>query len=197
MMQAVKDIVARSKLKGLTKRMDSELHSYPEDLRTPKRILICLPSSLRELTLVKQFLPKVTTIFKNAQVSLLTNPEVKVHDIYPRRGFQILTPTSDQMSWSGFPRAAYLSTLQEYKFDMVLDFNLQRSFFTSAVLLSFPRAIRVGQGNHLGQPFYNLEIKTRYLRDERNIYRSILDTLAKIIDPTDQTDQAPAINTGA
>jgi len=193
-MHAVKDFVARSKLRSLMKRMDSELRSFPGDLKSPKRILICLPSSLRELTLVKQFLPNVSSMYKNAQVSLLTNPEVKVHDIYPRRGFQILTPTSDQMGWSGFPRPAYLSTLQEYKFDMVLDFNLQRSIFTSAVLLSFPRAIRIGQGNHLGQPFYNLEIKTRYLRDERNIYRSILDTLAKIIDPA---DQSPAMNPGA
>ena len=193
-MRALKNFIARMKLDGLIKRMDSTLRSFPNDLRTPKRILICLPSSLRELTLVKQFLPKVSDMFKNAQISLLTNPGVKVHDIYPRRGYQILTSTSDQMSWSGLPKQAYLKTLQEYKFDMVLDFNFEFSYFTAAVLLSFPKSIRIGQGNHLGQPYYNVEIKTRYLRDERNIYRSILDTLAKIIDTSDQT---PAVNPGS
>lgn len=192
-MKFVKDFFAKIKLQQLIKRMDSTPRSFPGDLRSPKRILICLPSTLRELTLVKQFLPKVSAMFKNAQVSLLTNPNVRVHDIYPRRGYQILTSSSDQLGWTGFPKPAYLTMLKEYKFDMVLDFNLQYSLFTSAVLLSFPRAIRIGQGNHLGQPYYNLEIKTRYLRDERNIYRSILDTLAKIIDPA---DQAPAINPG-
>ena len=192
-MKVVKDFFAKTKLKVLINRMDSEPHSFPGDLLSPKRILICLPETLRELTLVKQFLPKVSTMFKNAQISLLTNPDVRVHDIYPRRGYQILTPTSDQVGWSGLPKPSYLTTLKEYKFDMVLDFNLQYSLFTSAVLLSFPGAIRIGQGNHLGQPYYNLEIKTRYLRDERNIYRSILDTLAKIIDPA---NQAPAMNPG-
>lgn len=186
-MRAVKDFIARIKLGGLIKRMDSQARSFPDDLRSPKRILICLPATLRELTIVKQFLPKVSAMFKSAQISLLTNPGVRVHDIYPRRGYQILTPTSDQMTWSGLPKPTYLTTLKEYKFDMVLDFNLQFSFFTSAILLSFPGAIRIGQGNHLGQPYYNVEIKTRYLRDERNIYRSILDVLAKIIDTSDQT----------
>ena len=133
-------------------------------------------------------------MFKAASVSLITIPGVKVHDIYPRRGFQILTPTTDQLSWSGLPKASYITTLQGYKFDMLLDFNLQFSYFTSTVLLSFPDAIRIGRGNHLGQPFYNVEIKTRYLRDERNIYRSVLDTLEKIVNAS---DQEPAVNPGS
>ena len=41
-------------------------------------------------------------------------------------------------------------------------------------------AVRIGRGNHLGQPYYNLEIKTKYLRDERNIYRSLLETIKLI-----------------
>ena len=81
----------------------------------------------------------------------------------------------------GLDKKSYLEHLQSYKFDAVLDLNLESSLFTSAVLLSFPDAIRIGRGNHLGDPFYNLEIKTRYLRDERNIYRSLLETLATIM----------------
>ncbi len=193
-MKPVKDFIARVKLASMQKRLDSALRSFPGDLRAPKRILICLPSTLRELTLVKQFLPKVPDLFKSAQISLLTIPGESVHNIYPRRGFQVLTPTADQIAWSGLPKSAYLATLEQYKFDMLIDFNLQYSHFTAAVLLNFPKAIRIGSGNHLGQPYYNLEIKTRYLRDERNIYRSILETLDKIIS---MSDQSPSLNTGA
>ena len=64
--------------------------------------------------------------------------------------------------------------------DAVLDMNLQPSRFIAMILLSFPNAIRIGRGNHLGEPFYNLEIKTKFLRDERNIYRSLLETLGQI-----------------
>ena len=84
------------------------------------------------------------------------------------------------MTWTGLPKRSYIKMLQEYEFDLVLDLNLQTSPFTSGILLSFPSAVRVGRGNQLGEPFYNLEIKTRYLRDERNIYRSLLNTLSTI-----------------
>jgi hypothetical protein len=70
--------------------------------------------------------------------------------------------------------------LEHYSFDLVLDLNLEGNSFTSGILLAFPGALRVGRGNHLGEPYYNLEIKTKYLRDERNIYRSLLETLGTI-----------------
>jgi hypothetical protein len=161
--------------------MDKVTLSFPDVLLRPKQVLVCLPGSLRELTLVKQFLPTITHLFKPADITLLSMPEVRLSDIYPRRGFQILTPTTDQVSWTGLPKKAYVEHLRSYKFDAVLDLSLQSSMFMSMVLLSFPGAIRIGRGNHLGEPFYNLEIKTRFLRDERNIYRSLLETLGQIM----------------
>ena len=136
---------------------------------------------VRELTLVKQYLPAITQLFKPADITLLALPGIKVYDIYPRKGFQILTPSMEQVSWTGLPKKSYLNTLAEQKFDAILDLNLEVSNFTASVLLRFPEAIRIGRGNHLGTPFYNLEIKTKYLRDERNIYRSLLATLGTIM----------------
>lgn len=162
-------------------KMKSTMHNFPGDLLSPKRILVCLPPGLRELTLVKQFLPTISYLFKSADISLLTVPGVKITDIYPRKGFQILAPSMDQLTWTGLPKKSYLKMLHDYKFDLILDLNFQQSIFTSTVLLSFPSAIRIGRGNHLGEPFYNLEIKTKYLRDERNIYRSLLETLGRIM----------------
>ncbi|MGD8922652.1 MAG: hypothetical protein PVH24_05340 [Candidatus Zixiibacteriota bacterium] len=182
-MKKLKDILARWHLRKMQGNMEPAARSFPGDLMSPKNILVCLPGTLRELTMVKQFLPGISSLFKSASVTLLAMPGVRVHDIYPRRGFNILTPATDQMSWSGMPKQSYLKILQDYKFDMVIDMNLERSLFTSAVLLSFPKAIRIGRGNHLGNPYYNLEIKTKYLRDERNIYRSLLETLEHIIRP--------------
>ena len=163
------------------KRVEGRILSFPADLQKPKHILVCLPEALRELTLVKQFLPAITHLFKPADITLLALPGVKVHDIYPRKGFQILTPATDQVTWSGLPKKSYLAMLTEHKFDTILDMNLKESLFTSTVLLCFPKAVRIGRGNHLGPPFYNLEIKTKYLRDERNIYRSLLSTLGTVM----------------
>jgi len=192
-MKTFKEIIGRWQLKKMKRNMEPVARSFPADLMKPKNILVCLPGSLRELTLVKQFLPDISSLFKSASITLLAIPGVRLNEIYPRRGYQLLTPSSDQLSWSGIPSKSYIETLKQFKFDMVLDLNLEPSFFTSAVLLSFPAAIRIGRGNHLGRPFYNLEIKTKYLRDERNIYRSLLDTLEAIIRP--QGDR-PAVNLG-
>lgn len=191
MMKKLRNILAWWHLNKLKKKIEQRPINFPDDLKTPKRILICLPSSLRELTLVKQFLPTITSIFKPADLTLLAVPGVKLADIYPRKGFQILTPSPDQLTWTGLPKKSYIQMLQGYNFDMLLDLNFAPSIFTSAVLLNFPQAIRVGRGNHRGNPYYNLEIKTKYLRDERNIYRSLLETLALI---TNKQPEIPRTN---
>jgi hypothetical protein len=164
--------------------MEPEVVVFPESLVKPKHILVCLPGSLRELTLLKQFLPGIKEMFKAAEISLLALPGVRVYDMYPRKGFHILSPTGDQMTWAGLPKKSYVKTLQEFKFDLILDLNLVSNLFTSGILLNFPAAVRIGRGNYLGEPYYNLEIKTRYLRDERNIYRSMLRTLSMIKNAT-------------
>jgi len=176
-MMSLRNFLARITLERLKSKMTTEAFDFPDVLFAPKHVLVCLPAGLRQLTLVKQFLPNITELFKPAEITLLPMPGMKIADIFPRKGFHVLTPLPDQKAWTGLARKSYLRVLQDYKFDLLLDLNLDSTFFTSSVLLNFPKALRIGRGNHLGQPFYNLEIKTKYLRDERNIYRSLFETL--------------------
>jgi hypothetical protein len=180
-MKQIRDLIARWQVSRLRKLMVPHPFSFPADLMAPKHVLVCLPGKLRELTLVKQFLPTISTLFKTADITLLAIPGVKVADMYPRKGYHILTPSPDQLTWSGLPKKSYLATLRDYKYDMLIDLNLEHTLFTQAILLSFPAAVRLGRGNHLGNPFYNFEIKTKYLRDEKNIYRSLLETVGTIV----------------
>ncbi|HSH00774.1 MAG TPA: hypothetical protein VLB27_12015, partial [candidate division Zixibacteria bacterium] len=55
--------------------------------------------------------------------------------------------------------------------------------FVAMALLSFRDCVKIGISEHLGDPFYNLQIRTNYLRDERNIYRSFVDAIAQLKDP--------------
>jgi len=177
----LKTIIARFQLRRYQSQVKSVARNFPADLMKPRSILICLPAGLRELTMVKSFLPTINYLYKPADITLLALPGIKVTDIYPRKGIQLLTPTVEQLSWSGLPKRSFLKSLQENKFDMLLDMSMEPSDFISAVLLSFPQAVRIGRGNHLGSPYYNFEIKTKYLRDERNIYRSMLATIGQIV----------------
>ncbi len=186
-----RSVVARYQLGKLRRKVQPTQFSVPSDLLRTKHILVCLPSGLRELTLVKQFLPSISYLFNKADVTLLSVPGIQVTDIYPRKGFQIVTPSVDQMGWAGVPKKGFIAVLQGYNFDMVIDLSMETSVFISSVLLSCPKAIRIGRGNHLGEPYYNLEIKTKYLRDERNIYRSLFETLGEVMNR-----RAPAINAG-
>ena len=176
----IKNVVAGIKLSRMKNSMESEPIAFPSAIEKPKNILVCLPGGLRELTIVKQFLPTITELFKPADITLLSMPGIRVTDIYPRKGFHILSPTEDQLTWSGLPKKSYLKMLADDHFDLVIDLNLEGSAFTSCILLNFPGAVRIGRGNHRGDPYYNLEIKTRYLRDEKNIYRSLFETIATL-----------------
>lgn len=188
----LKGIVARYQMTQMRRRVEPFSFSVPSDLLNAKHVLICLPSGLRELTLVKQFLPTVTYLFTKADVTLLAMPGLQVTDIYPRKGFQLITPSVDQLGWAGVPKKGLIKMLEGYHFDTVLDLTLDSSAFTSSILLSFPKAIRIGRGNHLGAPYYNLEIKTKFLRDERNIYRSLLEMLGEIMSRRIQSQGAGA-----
>jgi hypothetical protein len=177
----IRHYIATFQISRVKRKAELTPFNIPGDLFRVQHLLVLLPAGLRELTLVKQFLPTISQLFKHADITLLAMPGIQVTDIYPRKGFQIITPGVDQLGWSGLPKKAFMSVLQGYNFDMILDMNLEDSHFTSAVLLSFPKSIRIGRGNSLGGPYYNLEIKTKYLRDERNIYRSILETLGDLM----------------
>ncbi len=177
----LKNVIAKFQLRRYRTQMAPSSWSFPSDLMKSHKILICLPAGLRELTLVKSFLPTIMYLFKPSEITLLAMPGIKVTDIYPRKGVQLLTPSVEQLNWSGLPKKSFVKTLQGQKFDMLLDMSIESSEFMSAILLSFPQAIRIGRGNHLGNPYYNLEIKTKYLRDERNIYRSMLATIGQVI----------------
>lgn len=176
-MKQIKNLLARYQLRRQCRQLEPGAMVFPAALLKPKHVLVCLPPGLRELTAVKQFLPTIADLFRPADLTLLGVPGVRLADIFPRKGFQILSPTPDQQTWSGLARKTYLNMMSEMKFDLVLDLNFESTHFTSSVLLNFPQAVRIGRGNHLGQPFYNLEIKTKYLRDERNVYRSLFETI--------------------
>ena len=177
---SIKNFIGNWSLQNRRRKTVTSPVEFPNSLGKVKKVLVCLPGELRELTLMKQFLPTIKEAFRPAQISLLSWPGAAINDMYPRQGFQLLSPTLDQTTWTGLPRNNYIRLLQDYDFDMILDMNLKSNLFTSGVLLSFPKAVRVGRGNHLGEPFYNLEIKTKYLRDERNIYKSLLSILGSM-----------------
>ncbi len=177
----LRGISAEFQLRRQRKQATESARSFPRDLQSVRRILVCLPHGLRELTLVKTILPAVSQLWRSAEITLLAMPGVKVTDIYPRKGFHLITPTMDQITWAGLPRKPLQQSLIDQRFDLILDLNLEDSHFVSAVLLLFPDSIRVGRGNHRGRPYYNLEIKSQYLRDERNIYRSLVETVSALM----------------
>ena len=111
----LKTLLGNLQVNRLSRRMDSASLSFPSVLLQPKHVLVCLPEGLRELTLIKQFLPAITALFKPADITLLAMPGVRLSDIYPRKGFQILTPTMDQVNWSGLPKKSYITHLQSLK----------------------------------------------------------------------------------
>jgi hypothetical protein len=164
-------------LRMLRRKFEPVSFSLPDDLTKVKNILVCLPPGQRQLTMVKDLLPELTRIFDKSEIYLMGSPGRSVYDIFPRKGYRIMTPTSGHVSWSGLASKSYIELLKQNTYDLILDLNLYPNRFAQSILLSFPEAIRIGNRNSLGVPHYNIEIKTRFVRDEKKIYRSILDTI--------------------
>lgn len=176
-MKAIKQIAARFKLRMLCRNHQAQPISLPGDLARVRNVLVCLPPGQRELTMIKLLLPDLSRIFADSEIYLMASPGSSVYDIFPRKGYRIMTPSADHIGWSGLASKKYLRLLQENKYDLIIDLNLVPNCLTQSVLLAFPGAIRIGKGNSIGAPYYNLEIKTKYIRDEKNIYKSIISTI--------------------
>jgi len=158
--------------------------SFPEAIANAGNVLVCLPVGLRELTLVKPYLPELADIFSPSEMYLLASPgSQNIAGILPRRGYRILVPAAGQSTWSGLPSGAYLRGLHNSSIDLIVDLNLTMNPFVARALLDFEDVVKIGVSNILGGPFYNLEVRTSYLRDERNIYRSLIDTIANLRHP--------------
>lgn len=178
------------------RRFKSGEINLPDDINLVTSLLVLLPPGQRELTMIKNLLPEMNKTFPGAKICLLASPGSTIYNIFPRRGFYILTPASNQLSWGGTAKKEYIAKLKEDKFDMLLDMNLETNYFSQGILLAFPDAIRVGPANRLGQPYYNLEIKTRFLRDEKNIYKSMIETVNRLINYNEEKESETIDETG-
>jgi hypothetical protein len=174
-----KTFVARMSLARASHRMKQSPLRVPLEVEG-KTILVLLPERQKELTEVKQILPEISELFGNTDVYLMSCPTVEIQSIFPRKGFRIISPTRSAMTWYLLPENRFLEKLREHKFDFILDTNLEENLFAAKVLLSFPDAIRIGCQGHLGPPFINLEVKTKYLRDRRMIYRAMLEVVGRL-----------------
>jgi len=179
--KAIKRIAAQFKLRMLSRNCRAEPISLPGDLAAVRTVLVCLPPGQRELTMIKMLLPDLSRIFANAEIYIMASPGSSVYDIFPRKGYRIMTPSSDHINWCGLASKKYIKMLKENHYDLILDLNLAPHNLTQSILLEFPGAIRIGKGNSIGAPYYNLEIKTKFIRDEKNIYKSIISTIDKLI----------------
>lgn len=192
MLNSLRKVAAGFHLRMLKRKFEPVAFSLPADMSDVSNILVCLPPGQRQLTMVKELLPDLTRIFDKSEIYLMASPARSVYDIFPRKGYRIMTPASGHVSWSGLATKSYIELLKENKYDLILDLNLYPNRFTQSILLSFPEAIRIGNRNGLGTPYYNIEIKTRFVRDEKKIYRSIMDTIDRLKNPAQSNNNIHA-----
>lgn len=175
----IKSLTAKLMLSRASAKATPSPLSIPLDLEN-KSLLVLLPSVQRDLTIVKQILPDVTDYFGNRNVFLLAGPDSNVDSIFPSKGFRIISPKKSDTNWCELPTKAFLEKLGQQQFDYIFDTNLEENQFAARILLHFPKAIRFGSNGHLGLPYINLAVKTKYLRDRRLIYRSILEVVGNL-----------------
>lgn len=180
----IRSLVAKFLLTRASAKVSPAPLSIPLEFQG-KSLLVLLPAEQRDLTVVKQVLPEITKLFGEDLVYLLACPNTQVQSIFPSKGLRIISPSSSSVSWCRLPSQSFLDKLKKYNFDYIFDTNLDDNRFAARILLNFPAAIRFGSNSRLGHPFLNLEIKTKYLRDRRLIYQSILEVMANLSKTSD------------
>lgn len=189
----IKSLMAKAALARAASKTKSSPLSLPLEF-SGKSLLVLLPPEQRDLTVVKQILPDITGVFGDRSVYLLAHPGTQIESMFPSKGFRYISPGKSGINWSGLPTRSFLDKLKSHTFDYIFDTNLTDNIFAARILLEFPQAVRFGSSGGLGLPYLNLEIKTKFLRDRRQIYRSVLSVIAHLAHKSDHEDNVSRSN---
>ena len=133
--------------------------AFPSVLRGARRVLVFMPSEMEAFRQAEYFLSRLPQAFNKAKVTLLYPPKSMAPRFYNPHGFQVVVPEDKQVRWWGIPRRAFLESLFEHPFDIVITLDKSPSVFFAAVVIASGTPVRIGLPDGMGRPFVTVELR--------------------------------------
>jgi hypothetical protein len=141
--------------------------SFPQALRTAKRVLVLMPPSIEAMRDSEVFLSRLPRALPKARVTLLYPPNSIVARFYNPHGYTCVVPESKNVRLFGIPTRKLINKVVEKPFDVVISLNRDESIFYGVMTIASKAPLRIGLPDGMGKPFVNVEL--RHGRDDADI----------------------------
>ena len=143
---------------------EGELTDFFDKIRAVNKLLVIVPRDRAEEVYARQFVTKIHEDFEPAKFSTLDVSSIRKSDA----------------NWLGVPNSAFLSKLQDEKFDLVIDINSHHDHLCTflGVFTNAPLRMHVTEGKF--DKFYNIHIRSEPSTRTEVRFKNMINYLAKI-----------------
>jgi ADP-heptose:LPS heptosyltransferase len=155
-----------------------EIISFTSAVSSARQALVIMPLTVHEVLSTVRVVEMLKTQFKEEHITVVTgNHGPEVIRMLPRGRFiHLLKP---QVSYLFQPRADFLNSIKEKRYDLAIDLNLDFVLPSGYICKASGAKIRVGFNHHHADAFYNFQIKPDPTLGRKLIYDRLVQCLQK------------------
>ncbi len=135
-----------------------------EQLQAVKKLVIILPRDRAEEVYVRHYVSKIHELFQPAKFSTLDVCSLRKSDV----------------NWLGVPNSAFLSKIQDEKFDLVIDINGHHDHLCTFLGVSTNAPLRLHLCEGKFDKFYNIHIRAEVGAHTDGRFKNMIAYLARI-----------------
>ncbi len=155
-----------------------EIISFTSAISSARQALVIMPLAAQDVLSTVRVVEMLKTQFKEEHITVVTGDRgMEVIRMLPRSRFiHLLKP---QVSYLFQPRADFLNSINERRYDLAIDLNLDFVLPSGYICKASGAAVRVGFEHQQADVFYNFQIRPDPSLGRKLVYDRLVQCLQK------------------
>jgi ADP-heptose:LPS heptosyltransferase len=162
----------------LFRKSRDEVISFTSAISSARRVLLVMPLTEEDLLPTLKVIEMLKSQFREEDITIVTGGRgIEVMRLLPRGQFVHLLKT--QVSYFYLPRADFINSLRQKRYDLAIDLNLDLVLPSGYICKVSGANVRVGFNRKHADVFYNFQIKPDPTLGRKLIYDRLVQCLQK------------------
>ena len=162
----------------LFRKSRDEVMSFTSAISSAQRVLLVMPLTEEDLLPTLKVIEMLKSQFREESITIVTGyGGIEVVRLLPRGQFIHLLKT--QVSYFYLPRADFINSLRQKRYDLAIDLNLDLVLPSGYICKVSGANVRVGFNQKHADVFYNFQIKPDPTLGRKLIYDRLVQCLQK------------------
>ena len=162
----------------LFRKSRDEVISFTNAISSAQRVLLVMPLTEEDLLPTLKVIEMLKSQFREESITIVTGyGGIEVVRLLPRGQFIHLLKT--QVSYFYLPRADFINSLRQKRYDLAIDLNLDLVLPSGYICKVSGAKVRVGFNQRHADVFYNFQIKPDPTLGRKLIYDRLVQCLQK------------------